>query len=78
MLFRSLRLAQADILRDLGHENPVILLDDCFSELDPLRQGRLLEWLESCSQVMITTATPLQLNRPYCHYQVEEGRVQPC
>lgn len=74
----ALRLAQADILRDLGHENPVVLLDDCFSELDPLRQGRLLEWLESCSQVMITTATPLQLNRPYSHYQVEEGRVQPC
>ena len=27
-----------------------MLLDDCFSELDPGRQARLLDWLEQASK----------------------------
>lgn len=74
----ALRLAQADILRDLGRESPVVLLDDCFSELDPQRQARLLEWLSDCGQVLITTATPLELHQEHLHFRVEQGQVRPC
>ena len=74
----SLRLAQADILWEIGQERPVVLLDDCFSELDPTRQARLLEWLEQASQVLITTACPLQLSQPHRHYRVDQGQVSPC
>ena len=74
----AMRLAQAEMLLEVGKERPVILLDDCFSELDPFRQARLLRWLESASQVLITTATPLDLSPQHRLYQVEEGRVTSC
>ncbi len=74
----ALRLAQAEVLWQRSGERPVVLLDDCFSELDPQRQGRLLAWLEGVSQVLITTATPLQLLPGHRNYVVENGQVTPC
>jgi DNA replication and repair protein RecF len=74
----ALRLSQAEILQQVGKERPVVLLDDCFSELDPGRQARLLEWLQAAPQVLITTATPLRLTTPHRHYRVEAGEVTPC
>ncbi|MBS2035448.1 DNA replication/repair protein RecF [bacterium] len=74
----SMRLAQAEMLLEIGKERPVVLLDDCFSELDPGRQARLLRWLEGASQVLITTATPLGLSPEHRLYRVDQGRVQSC
>lgn len=74
----AMRLAQAEMLLDVGKERPVILLDDCFSQLDPGRQSRLLHWLERASQALITTATPLTLAGQHRLYQVQQGRVQFC
>ena len=74
----ALRLAQAEMLESIGQERPVILLDDCFSELDPQRQQRLLSWLESAPQVLITTATPLDIPREHRLYRVDAGAVQSC
>lgn len=74
----AMRLAQAEMLLEIGKERPVVLLDDCFSELDPLRQARLLRWLEGASQVLITTATPLELSPEHRLYRVDEGKVSPC
>lgn len=71
----ALRLSQADILLEIGKERPVILLDDCFSELDPGRQSRLLDWLQSAAQVLITTATPLQLQPQHHLFKVHAGQV---
>lgn len=71
----ALRLTQAEILLEIGKERPVILLDDCFSELDPGRQARLLEWLQAAAQVLITTATPLQLQPQHQLFRVQEGKV---
>lgn len=59
---RSLALA----LRLAGHElvklkrgvDPLLLLDDVFSELDPLRSDRLLQLLPA-GQTLVTTASPL-------------------
>lgn len=74
----AMRLAQAEMLLEIGKERPVVLLDDCFSELDPGRQARLLRWLEGASQVLITTATPLDLSPEHRLYRVDEGRVSLC
>jgi DNA replication and repair protein RecF len=71
----ALRLSQADLLHAIGGERPVVLLDDCFSELDPGRQQRLLHWLQQAPQVLITTATGLDLPCDYRHYRVDEGQV---
>lgn len=74
----AMRLAQAEMMLEIGKERPVVLLDDCFSELDPGRQARLLRWLEGASQVLITTATPLELSPEHRLYRVDQGQVQPC
>ena len=67
-----------EMLLEIGKERPVAWLHDCFSELDPSRQARLLRWLEGASQVLITTATPLDLSPEHRLYRVEEGRVSSC
>ncbi len=49
----SLKLAEAQIIRDITGEEPVILLDDVFSELDPLRRSYIISHLQN-RQVFIT------------------------
>jgi DNA replication and repair protein RecF len=75
----ALRLAQASYLQAIGGEPAVVLLDDCLSELDPGRQERLLRLLCGFSQVAVTSATPVALQRGLGQqaefYRVEGGRV---
>lgn len=52
----GLKLAAYDLLRnDLG-EDPVLVLDDVFAELDSGRRGRLGGLIAGCEQVLITAA----------------------
>ncbi len=56
----ALRLASYDLLRleegDLGDGEPILLLDDVFSELDVHRRERLGRIITGASQVLITNA----------------------
>jgi len=56
----ALRLASYDLLRleegDLGDGEPILILDDVFSELDTRRRERLGRIVTDASQVLITTA----------------------
>lgn len=72
-----LRLAEARLLTEIGDEAAVVLLDDCFSELDPGRQEQLLALLEDYPQVFVTSATPLPLPREASYLFVEDGQVRP-
>lgn len=49
----SLKLSEADLIAKATGEEPVILLDDVFSELDPLRQKYVVSRLQN-RQVFIT------------------------
>ncbi len=73
----SLRLAEARMLTELGQEKAIILLDDCFSELDPGRQERLLTELADYPQVFVTSATPLDLPAATTILQVSQGTILP-
>ena len=76
----ALRLAQASYFQTVTGEPAVVLLDDCLSELDPGRQGRLLRLLCGYSQVLVTSATPIVLpaglSEQVQFYRVEGGRVE--
>jgi DNA replication and repair protein RecF len=56
----ALRLASYDLLRleegDLGDGEPILVLDDVFSELDVHRRERLGKIITPATQVLITTA----------------------
>jgi DNA replication and repair protein RecF len=54
----ALRLAGHELVRRERGVDPLLLLDDVFSELDPLRSERLLRLLPM-GQTLVTTASPL-------------------
>ncbi len=54
----ALRLAGHALVRDERGVDPLLLLDDVFSELDPVRSERLLHLLPH-GQTLVTTASPL-------------------
>ncbi len=51
----SLKLAQGEVLRELGKREPVYLIDDVFGELDPKRRNALMGRLPEGAQKLITT-----------------------
>ena len=53
----SLRLAAYQLLRS-GGEDPVLMLDDVFAELDSGRRDRLAELVRDAEQVLVTAAVP--------------------
>jgi DNA replication and repair protein RecF len=53
----ALRLASFALLRE-GREDPVLLLDDVFAELDSGRRDRLAGLVADAEQVLITAAVP--------------------
>jgi DNA replication and repair protein RecF len=53
----ALRLASFTLLRQ-GYEDPVLILDDVFAELDAGRRNRLAGLVAGAEQVLITAAVP--------------------
>jgi DNA replication and repair protein RecF len=51
----ALRLASFDLLSSTGDE-PVLILDDVFAELDTSRRRTLTERVVGCRQVLVTAA----------------------
>ena len=75
----GLRLAAYRLLRhDLG-DDPVLILDDVFAELDAGRRERLAALVGDCEQVLITAAVaddvPARLRESGTTYAVTLGRV---
>lgn len=73
----ALKLAEYDLLSEVLGEEPVLLLDDVFSELDPSRRSWLADSVRSLGQVVLTSAEPgaaeaAQANRVI---EVVAGRV---
>ena len=51
----GLRLASLEVLRADG-DDPVLILDDVFAELDAPRRSRLTQRVAGCTQVLLTAA----------------------
>ena len=56
----ALRLASFALLRE-GREDPVLILDDVFAELDTGRRDRLAGLVAGAEQVLITAAVPADI-----------------
>jgi DNA replication and repair protein RecF len=54
----ALKMATHKFVHDETGDNPVLLLDDVFSELDPGRTHRLVECLPA-TQTFVTTASEI-------------------
>ena len=53
----ALRLASYDLLRSDG-DDPILILDDVFAELDTERRAQLAELVADAEQVLVTAAVP--------------------
>ena len=75
----ALKLAETRLLSDGDAGEPIVLLDDLFSELDPHRTARALDLLLEHGQVLVTTADlrslAAQHRRSVPIWHVAEGRL---
>ena len=51
----SLKLAEIEIFKKYAKTNPILLLDDVFSELDNTKKNKLLTYINKNIQTIITT-----------------------
>jgi DNA replication and repair protein RecF len=72
----ALRLASFDLLR-AGREDPVLILDDVFAELDAGRRDRLAALVAAAEQVLVTAAVPEDIPSLLvgAHYRVAAGTL---
>jgi DNA replication and repair protein RecF len=72
----ALRLASYDLLRS-GGDDPVLILDDVFAELDTERRHRLAELVAGAEQVLVTAAVPADVPAALMgtRFDVAEGAV---
>ena len=72
----ALRLASFDLLRDDG-DDPILILDDVFAELDTERRRQLAELVAGAEQVLVTAAVAADVPEVLAgaRYLVGEGEV---
>lgn len=72
----SLKLAAFELLRADG-DDPVLILDDVFAELDSQRRRRLAQRVRDAEQVLVTAAVPDDVPKELdgVRFRVGEGRV---
>lgn len=77
----SLRLAESDYLAQARGDDPIIMLDDVFSEMDAQRRERVLHKAAACRQALITTTDPeavrAVLGNGAAYFHVSNGVVSP-
>jgi len=74
----AMRLAEAEVARERLGETPIVLLDDCLSELDEGRAGRVLEQAGDATQLIITTthlSEALRGRGDAAVYRVHDGQI---
>ena len=73
----ALKLAEHDLLSESLDDQPILLLDDVFSELDPARRGWLAGAVKGTAQTLITSAEagPSDLAEAQRVIEVVDGRL---
>ncbi len=71
----SLKLAQRELMKRESGEEPVLLLDDVLSELDPARQDFVLNQIDH-GQVFITGCEPGRLTKLGKTIEIENGKIR--
>ncbi len=73
----ALKLAEHDLLSEALDEQPILLLDDVFSELDPARKAWLTEAVEGVGQTLISATEPPATGlEPAITFEITEGKVR--
>jgi DNA replication and repair protein RecF len=74
----AMRLASYELLRSTG-DDPVLILDDVFAELDTGRRSQLADLVSGAEQVLVTAAVAADIPEGLRgrRFEVAEGKVLP-
>lgn len=79
MAILSLKLAEIDVFNEISGENPVLLLDDLFSELDVEKRNSVINYLDRDIQTIVTTTDLNNIDEKFIEnsyiYEIENGAV---
>ncbi len=81
-LLISLKIAEYNYLYQQKEEQPLLLLDDCYSELDEMREKSAFESVQGLGQIILTSPRKNILeNKDYSHrdvnyYFVKQGTIE--
>ncbi len=76
----ALKLSEIDIFKAVTGENPILLLDDIFSELDDKKKNNIIKYIDKDVQTIITTTDLNQINEKLLEgsyiYKIEDGHIE--
>ena len=79
MAVLSLKLAEIDTFSNICGDNPILLLDDLFSELDIEKRNRIINYLNKDIQTILTTTDLDNIDLEYIKdsyiYKIENGKI---
>lgn len=75
----ALKLSEIEIFRKITNKDPIILLDDIFSELDLKTRNKLIKFLPNDIQIIVTTTDLKGINRKFIEnakvFKVINGKI---
>lgn len=75
----AFKLAEIQIFKESTQNNPILLLDDIFSEIDIKKRNRLLKYIDGSVQTIITTTDLKNINKKIIEkskiFKVIDGNV---
>ena len=63
MAVLATKLSEIPIFQNFKGTNPILLLDDVFSELDDIKKNNIIKYLSEDIQVIITTTDLKKINK---------------
>ncbi|MHB1127297.1 MAG: DNA replication/repair protein RecF, partial [Bacillota bacterium] len=74
----ALKMAQIEHTRGETGEQPVLLLDDVFSELDNRRKGHLINAIQGKIQTFVTATNPIDSfpDAQTEHFEISAGKIK--
>lgn len=79
MAMIAFKLAEIPIFNEITGTNPVLLLDDIFSELDKTKRNRLIEYINNDIQVIITSNDTVGINKKLLVnakiFKIDNGKI---
>lgn len=75
----AFKLAEIEIFKELKEDDPILLLDDIFSEIDIKKRNQLLKYIDDNVQTIITTTDLKNINKKTVEkakiFEVHDGTV---
>ena len=79
MSILALKLAEIDVFKNITGDNPILLLDDIFSELDIEKRNKLINFLNDDVQTIMTTTDLSEIDENLIRianiYKIDNGKV---